>query len=54
MEKEELKKLAVYKTAKKDVVITVKVNSDKLAKLRKKNIDVAKTVQALLERLADT
>lgn len=53
MDKKELQSLAVRKKPKKDKVMTVKVSEDAYMKLKLKGIDVAKTVQNLLERLAE-
>lgn len=53
MERRELEQLVVKKSERKDKVLTVKVSQASYDKLKKRGIDVAKTVQNLLERLAE-
>jgi TRAP-type mannitol/chloroaromatic compound transport system substrate-binding protein len=53
MDRKELESLVVKKSVKKDKVMTVKVNQAAYDKLKKKGVDVAKTLQNWLERLAE-
>jgi hypothetical protein len=53
MDKNELLLLAVKKKPRKDKVLTIKVDEAAYEKLKKRGYDIAKTVQSLLERLAE-
>ena len=53
MERKELESMVVKKRPKKEKVFTVKVDQAAYDKLQRKGIDLAKTIQNMLERLAE-